>query len=267
VPVTQNKIWVTGIFLFSKEDLLNRILTLAILGLVFAATAVSEGARQKPEPSTKNAPTVDQVIDRYIKAVGGTAAIEKITTRVMRGSLVTSGGTARLEVYEKTPNKFLVIVENSAAGLSQNGFNGVVAWSQNAQRGSREMKGPEVENFKREYDLHREIKLKEFYPKMSVTGRETIGDRDAFVVEAATVDGVSEVLYFDVGTGLLFRRDVTVQGTTLQAYLEDYREVDGIKIPFTIRRSRSDFSFTYKFDEVKHNIAVEDSKFNTPAPQ
>ena len=35
----------------------------------------------------------------------------------------------------------------------------------------------------------------------------------------------------------------------------------------TIRRSRPDFSFTYKFDEVKHNIAVEDSKFNKPAPQ
>ncbi|HJZ67757.1 MAG TPA: hypothetical protein VKF81_06535, partial [Blastocatellia bacterium] len=141
---------------------------------------------------------------------------------------------------------------------------GVVAWTQNSQRGLREVSGPEKENFKREYDLHREIRLREFYSKMTCKGAEKAGDREVYVIEAATADGLTEALYFDVGSGLLVRRDVTLQGTTLQAYLEDYKDVDGIKVPFTIRRVRSDFSFTQKFDQVTHNIAIDDAKFSKP---
>jgi hypothetical protein len=94
--------------------------------------------------------TADQILDNYVDAVGGKDAIEKITSRVMRGSLVAPGGTAPLEIYEKLPNKFLIIIDSPAAGMSQNGFNGTTAWSQNRQNGIREMSGPPVENFKRE---------------------------------------------------------------------------------------------------------------------
>jgi hypothetical protein len=72
-------------------------------------------------------------------------------------------------------------------------------------------------------------------------------------------------MYFDAEGGLLLRRDVTIDGTTLQTHLEDYRVIDGVKLPFTVRRSGQDFSFTYKFDEVKHNIVIEDTKFDKPA--
>jgi len=45
---------------------------------------------------------------------------------------------------------------------------------------------------------------------------------------------------------------------------EDYKDVDGIKLPFTIRRSRQGFSFTHKFDDVKHNVPIDDSKSDKP---
>ena len=246
---------------------------MACLSLFVVATAIAQGVQHKPAtdgqstPAATPIPTVDQILDKYVQAVGGKAEIEKLTTRIMTGSLVTPGGSATLEVYEKAPNRFLVIIDSPASGISKNGFNGAVAWSQNSQRGLREMSGPEVENFKREYDLHREIRLREFYPKMSLKGREKIGSREAYVVEATTADGLAEVMYFDAGTGLLARRDVTLQGTTLQTHLEDYKQADGVKLPFTIRRARADFSFTYKFDEVKHGIVIQDSKFDKPATQ
>ena len=200
-----------------------------------------------------------------MQSVGGRAAIVKLTSRVMKGSLVAPAGSAPLEIYEKAPNKFLVIIDSPVAGISQNGFNGTMAWSQNRQRGLREMSGPEVENFKREYDVQREIRLKEQYPKMTIKGREKVGEREAYVIAATTNEGIAELMYFDVETGLLTRRDVTVQGTTLQTHFEDYREVDGVKLAFTIRRSRADFTFTHKFDEVKHNVTIEDTKFDKPA--
>ena len=77
----------------------------------------------------------------------------------------------------------------------------------------------------------------------------------------------ASIWLWDLTQGLLIRRDITIQGTTLQAHFEDYKEVDGIKLPFTIRRSRPDFSFTYKFDEIKHNVPIDDAKFDKPAPQ
>lgn len=252
---------------------MKRVLIITFLSLLLIITAMARDSQPKPNAVLQSTTVpetlspVDQILDRYVQALGGRAAVEKLTTRLMKGSLIAPGGSAPIEIYEKAPNKFLVIINSPVSGISQNGFNGAVAWSQNPQRGLREMSGPDVENFKREYHLHREIKLKELYPKMRVKGREKIGEKEAYVVEAITTDGISEAMYFDVGNGLLVRRDVTVQGTTLQTYFEDYKEVDGIKLPFTIRRSRPDFSFTYKIDEVKQNVTIEDAKFNKPVTQ
>lgn len=250
---------------------MKRTVIITAFGSFLVVTAMVEAIQKelKTEAQTANAtapvPSVDQILDKYIQAIGGRVAVEKLTTRVMTGSLVAPGGSAPIEIYEKAPNKFLVVINSPVSGLSQNGFNGAVAWSRNSQRGLREMSGPEVENFKREYHLHREIKLKEFYPEMTVKGREKISDQEAYVVKAVAAEGTSEAMYFDVSSGLLIRRDVTIRGTTLQTYFEDYKEVDGVKIPFTVRRSRADFSFSYKFDEVKHNVTIEDMKFNKPA--
>jgi hypothetical protein len=157
-----------------KDEQMKRIMSVIALGLL-PATAVN--AQQKPEvknqtlaPATQ-APTIEQIIDKYVQAIGGKTAVEKINSRIMKGSLITSGGSAPIEVFEKAPNKFLVIIDSPVSGLSQNGYNGSVAWSKNPQRGLREMSGPEVENFKREYDLHKETKLQEFYSKMTVKGK------------------------------------------------------------------------------------------------
>ena len=252
---------------------MERMMTIALICVFMAYTGAEQDTQPKPEaksqsvPAVEAAPTADQILEKYVAVIGGRAVVEKLTSRVMRGSLVTSAGNAPIEVYEKAPNRFLVIIDSPVSGKSQNAYDGAVAWSQNTQRGLREMSGPEVENFKREYDLHREIRLKEFYPRMTVKGRVKIGDSEANVIEALTAEGLSEAMYFDLITGLLVRRDVTIQGSTLEAYFEDYREVDGIKIPFTVRRSRPGFSFTYKFDEVRHNVAIEDARFNKPVAQ
>ena len=243
------------------------IVALALL----PATAVNahpkpQANTQKVDPATQ-APTVEQIIDKYVQAIGGKTAVEKINSRILKGSLITSGGSAPIGVFEKAPNKFLVIIDSPASGLSQNGYNGSVAWSKNPQRGLREISGPELENFKREYDLRREIKLKEFYPKMTLKGKQQVGDRVAYAVETSSGDGIPETMYFDAVSGLLIRRDTSIQGTTLQAYFEDYKDVGGVKLPLTIRRSRPDFSFTYKFSEISHNVTIDDAKFDKPTGQ
>jgi hypothetical protein len=84
---------------------------------------------------------------------------------------------------------------------------------------------------------------------MTLKGKEDVGGAEAYAVTATPADGHAVTLYFDARTGLLLRRDRT--------YFEDYREVDGVKLPFRIR---DDFS-TITLTEVKHNVPLDDARF------
>src|SRR5581483_8967563 len=70
---------------------------------------VAQPKDEPPKPEIKpsaSLPFVDQILDRYVQALGGTAALARVTTRVMKGSLVTQGGSsAPLEIHEKAPHK------------------------------------------------------------------------------------------------------------------------------------------------------------------
>lgn len=125
-----------------------------------------------------------------------------------------------------------------------------------------------VADFKTNADFNREIRLKELYKRLSVAGKEKIGNREAYVVDAMPFQGSAERLYFDTQTGFLIRRaadEVTAFGAIPDnTDLEDYKEVDGIKLPFTARRSSQWTNLTLKVIEVKHNVEIEDEKFEMP---
>lgn len=211
-------------------------------------------------------PTADQVLAKYMAAVGGEAAIKKITTRVMKGTLLAPGGSPPLEIYQKAPDKFLIIIDSPVSGLSKNGFDGLVSWSQNRQ-GLREKSGPDVAFVKREQAIHREACLRELYPRLSVRGLHELGGRAVYVVETEPSPDVREAMYFDKETGLLIRWGVTIGNTTVQAEFDDYRQVDGVKLPFEIRRVRGDFRWTQRFSDISHNLPIADSQFAKPAQQ
>ncbi len=107
--------------------------------------------------------------------------------------------------------------------------------------------------------------------KLTVKGIEKVGDRDAYLVEGTTADGYTEKMYFDTQNGLLLRTDSeadTPQGKIPATVLtSDYREVDGVKIPFTMVEKTPTIEFTLKLDSVKHNVPIDDTKFNKPAAQ
>jgi hypothetical protein len=87
------------------------------------------------------------------------------------------------------------------------------------------------------------------FTSMTLSGKEQVGGADAFVVAATTREGATVRLYFDARTGLLVRRDKT--------FYEDFREVDGVTLPF---RVRDEFA-TITLAEVRHNVALDDARF------
>ena len=219
-----------------------------------------------PKPA-EALPAIDQVLDKYVQAVGGKAAFEKLKNRVMKAELVTtSGRTIPQEIYRQAPNKVLIIT-TAPNGVSSQGFNGTIGWVK-TNEGVEELNSFAVADFKFNADFNREIRLKELYRKLSVTGKEKINDHETYVVEAIPAEGSPERLYFDTQTGLLIRRaadEITAFGAIPDhTDLEDYKEADGIKLPFTARRSSQWTSLTLRAVEVRHNVAIDETKFDKP---
>ena len=254
---------------------MKRTLTLLILCSAIAITAFAQAGQQKPATDAKPAalPSVDQILDKYVQAMGGKAAIEKQTSRVSKGTfeIAAFGATGTAEIFEKAPNKSVSIVNVTGFGVVQEGFDGKAGWAVDPQNGLRDKAGAELASAKLDAEFFKPIKIKQLYPKIVVKSKDKLGDKEVYVVEATPVESSVETWYFDTQTGLISRQDAEREGPqgkqAVQISLDDYRDVGGVKIPFKIRQVTSAFTIDIKIDEVKPNVPIDDAKFNKPAAQ
>ena len=213
-------------------------------------------------------PTVDQVLAKFVEGAGGKAALQKITSRYVKGILeyVGEGTTQNIEIYKKAPNRYFRL-NTTLDGPYKEGFDGSVGWSIYPGETLRVLSGAELSRFKRNSDLYLELKLKEHLPNLTVKGKEKVGNTEAIVLEAVSTTGAPEKLYFDTQSGLLIQNDYEVETPDGKNYVtvlfENYKEVDGIQLPFTIRQVTEDTMI--RIAEIKHNLSIDDSKFGKPA--
>jgi hypothetical protein len=191
----------------------RRLLTVGILSLAtsYAAFAQTPAATSTPQKTATKAaapatPSADQILNRYVEAIGGRAAWKKLTSRVATGTInvpeMQISGT--VEFHEKAPNRLLrVIILNGA--IFRQGFDGTTAWTDDPKDGLRTETGAEFEDTRFDADFYHPLDLRQLYSKFTVTGTEKIGDRDTYVVEAARAGGDPDRMYFDVKTGLALR--------------------------------------------------------------
>ena len=244
------------------EALLPMCLIVLLAGLTAAV------AQTTPQAAL---PSVDQILDKYVQALGGKAALEKLTSEVAKGTFEMDQmpGPAAEEIYGKAPNKQCMVTDSPGFGQFRRGFNGAAGWEHNPQTGLRDITGPELAAMKRDADFYWAIKLKELYPKMTVKEKESVNGHDAYVIEATPPDGAAETMYFDADSGLLVRTEREGEGpngkVTIDTTFSDYREVDGVRLPFVMHISLGDFAFVIKLSEVKHNVPIDDAKFDKPA--
>ena len=230
------------------------------------ATPGQAAATPSPTPAP---PTSDQILAKYIEAVGGQAAIDKVKTLIMKGTFTGFNGVALpYEVSIATPDKFYINV-TTQQGTVERGFDGKAGWEK-GPRGLNELSGPVLDDLKSMFEFSRNIKLKEQFTQMRLGGRDKIGDRDVIIIGARTADNHRERLFFDAETGLLLRRlsytETPIAVIPYQIDFEDYRDVDGVKIPFTVKVSSVEPGLvaTRKYTEIKLNVPIDDSKFKMP---
>lgn len=247
------------------------LLASVVLALGWQAYGQSAGDSAAKPAATAAIPSADQILDRYVQATGGRAAWRKLTSRHSTGTIeapaLSMSGT--IDIFEKAPNRVLAVIVMAGASFRQ-GFDGTVAWSDDPQNGLRELNGPELAETRRDADFYHPLDLRQLYSKFTVRGVEKVGEREAYAVEATPPEGGEpERVYFDKGTGLLLRlvshRHSPEGSEEVEQDFEDYREVDGIMLPFLVRQTSESTPLTIRVSEVHHNVPMDDSQFAKPA--
>lgn len=219
----------------------------------------------------KSQPTVDQILDRYIKVLGGKQALDKIKTRTRRGFVEVAGVKGTFELHEAAPNKSLLLGSlPPPLGSVHQAFDGTIGWVKN-QGGVFEMRGEGLAQAQREADFFFDINLKGQYKTMSLVGRDRVGNREFYVIEGTRPEGQVEKLFFDVESGLLVRRyweAPTYFGQLPNSSdFDSYRKVGNVWAPFVIRRSRGGQTFLQTITELKLNAKIDESIFKKPTAQ
>ena len=223
----------------------------------------------KPPDAKENAgPTPEQLLDKYVQAVGGAMAIDKVTTRVMKGTIDFGGKNLPIDIYSKDPDQRISFT-HLPEGDSITAFNGREGWLVSPGRpGAHEMHGSELDAAAMDADLHFATHLKAMFTERKTQGTEQVGDRDAFEMVGRS-DGKPPVqLYFDAQSGLLVRLvrygDTALGLLPTQIDYADYRDTNGVKIPYRWTLARPSGRFTIQISDVKQNVPVDDAKFVKP---
>ena len=240
----------------------NPILDPATLKLRLAAQQATPNMSANPDPS--------ELLAKYEKAIGGEDALAKLKTRVERWTMASGSGTPVAgETTRQAPDKW-----NETTNYPQNRS---IVWVSNGSEarilgpGRYEIvSGADLDDVRFTADFWRTLRLTQRYSRVMTASREDLNGRTVYVVHGDVKGSkIQEMLYFDADSGLLLRR-VTYKPTLLgrladQVDFEDYRSVDGVKVPFVIRSANGLSINTRTYTDIRFNVPVDDAKFAIPA--
>ena len=241
------------------------------------ATPIITGEEPKPESDERKGsgeekavfPAADHLLEKYLAAVGGAEALQKITSRVQKGTLITFGGHHfPVDVYSKAPDKHLSVM-HLQGGDSVTAFNGKQGWL-SVPGHTHMMSAAENDAARIDADLYLPAHLKTLYQKFSVDAAEKIDGRDTYLVVGRTEGQPPLRLYLDKESGLLLRLvrygETPLGRNPTQIDYSNYRDANGVKVPFRWTLARPGNRFTIQVEQLQQNVPVDDAKFAPPPP-
>jgi tetratricopeptide (TPR) repeat protein len=216
----------------------QRTTTSRMLGGESGPVAINDG---RNVDSSGSLPTVEELVNRYVRAAGGEAAINAVTSRVVKGTIdvvgISRGGT--FETYTVAPDKALSV-----------------------------MKPGPAETIKDRYNFYAILNLKNSYAKMTLRGKSKIGYREVYVMDLQPATGTADRIFMDAETYLPVRLNTSrVEGgvsVPVEIYFDDWREANGLKAPYTVTVSSGKRTMTLTVKEIQYNIPVDAKIFEKP---
>lgn len=227
------------------------------------------------------AQTVDDIIEKTITATGGRAAYAKLKSRRSTGTmtLITPAGDIEgtVEIFNAAPNKARTLIKADLTALGagpltfDQRFNGTTGYTLDSLQGDREITGNQLDNMRNTAFPNGLLNYKQLGIVAKLVGKEKVGDRDVYLVTFEPTTGSVVRQYIDAETFLPLRAVVKVavpqlggQEIEQTTQLLDYRDVDGVKLPFRIESSSSIQSFTITLKTVEHNVPMDEALFSKP---
>lgn len=218
---------------------------------------------------SENLPTVTQLLGNYVQAIGGAMAVEKITSRVEKGGVTSRGQTARMEIYMKAPNK-RAAVRHYPEGDVHTVLDGQGAWFNAPGGHAREIHGADLDAARLDADLQFPLHIQKYYAELRVEYPEKIGERESYLLLGIREGQPATKFYFDTQSALLVRlvryKQSALGLNPQQIDYSDYRDVDGVQLPFRITVSEPSSISTIQIDEVQENVPIDDARFSRPPP-
>ena len=232
---------------------------------------LAEGTKPAPAPEPEEAastlPKPEEVLQKYLSAAGGSDAVMKIKTRVQTGKINAFGGQYPIEVYSEAPDK-RVSITHPPSGPSVTAFNGQTGWM-TIPDGVHRMSSAEAEGARIDADFYFSAHVASMYKEFWPGAGDKIDGHDTILLSAKAPGKPSLRLYFDAQSGLLLRLirylDTPLGSLPTQIDYADFRDVDGVKVPFRWTLGRPSGSFTIQIDKVQQNVPVDEKLFVPPA--
>jgi hypothetical protein len=207
-----------------------------------------------------------KIVDQYVKAVGGSKTLAKIQTFTLEGTFTADDGKSGTYTLDtKLPNRYyseLLVGEKNVIEA----YNGKSAWHQNAAGELGTLVGPEGMQLEAasQYYNSRLLNLKKNKITVALVGHAQVRGKDALQLEVTTATGVKRQVFFDAQTHLIVKEAATVAGMEEEILYDDYRAVDGVKLPYKIELHRGNNKFDITVTRAVINGTVGERVFDFP---
>ncbi len=220
------------------------------------------------DTSLTDAPPAEQIIAKYVEAIGGAAALQRISTRQEKGTINISGRNLPIEILSRIGGKQLTVI-HLPNGDSITAYDGASGWTSAPNRPVREIPPVEVASAKPEVDLQLPLHIKQLFNEVKTAGTEKIGDRESYVVAGINSGEIAAKFYFDKESGYLLRilryTKSPLGRNPTQIDYADFRTLNGLKVPFRKTIARPNSRLTVQIEDAEFNVPVDEKKFARPA--
>lgn len=217
----------------------------------------------------ENLPKAEEVLERYIKAIGGRDAFAEHESQHAVGTIDMTGQQqpGKLEVFAARPNKLLVLVEIPGIGKVTTGFNGKVGWMNNPLTGPMLLPEAMLGELAAQADFDHALHRPEDYKTIEMLGVEEFGGEECYKLHLVHRTGFESTEFFNKETGLqegfISEQASPLGKVKVTTHIDEYKKFNGILMASKITQNMSGMEQKMEIKSMEFDT-VPDSKFELP---